>query len=39
MNKIAVLREKELRATIYHMNKALQSKSQNSEEMKKIYVV
>ena len=32
MNKIAVLREKELRTTIYHMSKALQSKSQNLEE-------
>ena len=32
MNKIALLREKELRTTIYHMSKALQSKSQNLEE-------
>ena len=32
MNKIAVLREKELRTTIYHMSKALQSKSKSLEE-------
>ena len=32
MNKIALLREKELRTTIYHMSKALQSKSKSLEE-------
>ena len=38
MNKIAVLREKELRTTIYHMSKALQSKSRSlEEETQKLY--
>ena len=38
MNKIALLREKELRTTIYHMSKALQSKSRSlEEETQKLY--